>query len=344
MASSFFLLVFILKKSVYLVFLLIGLLVLCSVNVGYASFTVDSSSETFGFQNDSYLGFEDTHVFVTEVDGGSTGQEGSSNSSYPDFWFFQEQGSNSVYGFHVDGATVVVTNFFVGGVLEFTADSDCTVKVYVGVLGTPTYIYGAEGVHDSVLDVATLTVTDAGTVQVLFNVVVDTGGSSGGGGVVVPSESPFFSDSDFVVDDLDLGVVSANSSLSAKLSFTFSGSSYTVQSVSFSEPFQTWFVEQSFASYQYILSGFTQSRGTLDLQFVIPANLAVEDYNGTVTINVLDAFGNMHTSSANVYALAEGAYRSFNLIEWLRNPLSIAGVVILVLISLALIVFFDRRR
>lgn len=53
--------------------------------------TVSSSTSTFGFQDGSYLGFANSMVFVTLADGGVTHQESSTNASYPNFMFFQQQ-------------------------------------------------------------------------------------------------------------------------------------------------------------------------------------------------------------------------------------------------------------
>lgn len=301
-----------------------------------------------GFQNDSYLYFDETKT----CDSTGTYQEDSSNATYPDFMFYQMYGSSAQYGFWVSGCNITITAYFESSVLEFTADDAGTVKVYIGeTLEEPSSVVGASGVFDAVNDIATLTITAAGTVQLLF--VTSTPPPGGGGGATTSEEptvssTPYvypsneYSDNAFSIEGLDLGTIRGNSTAYGTLRFRFSGSSIRLTGISFSEPFESWLVKSNFPSQTFLLTA-GESSGEVVFSFQIPGDVEVTSFEGTVTVTALDAFGVTHSSSANVYALTEGATLSFSV--WLRrNPIFLIPIVGVILGGLCVLVVFTRRR
>jgi hypothetical protein len=361
------------KKSLLVSSLVVCLLLVSAFNSIYpltsALWTVPVGSSV-GFNDGSYLSFSSSMTFLTAVDGGATKQVPSNNASFGNWMFFQQQGSSEVYGFYVSGCSIVVTNYFVDSYLQFTADKIGVVKVYVGTLGTPVIASGqATGTFDGSTFVATISVAAAGSVRINFGGNVPGGGGGGGGGVnptatptATPTASPHPSAStfiyptagptstlaplgglDFQVDAVNLGTIHPNSSVTVNLHFRFSGSAYIIQTVSFSEPFQSWYVANpNLSSLTYILSG-SESSGDVTLAFNIP-DVALQSYGGGITVSALDDFGSLHTSSASISAVAKDSH-GFDIVkEFQNNPLYAIVLVAAVLGGLGCLAYFSKRR
>jgi hypothetical protein len=272
-------------------------------------------------------------------------QTPGTNASYPYFWFYQAQGSNSVYGFYASGCNVTVTNYFVSDFLQFTTDGAGTVEIYTGSSGTPSLITGASGVFDPTLSVAILTVASAGQVQLNFgnNNAPPTGGGSTGGGSNFASTS-----TGFVVDAINLGTIYPNSTVSVSLGFVFAGSSFTLQSLTLSEPFESWLVpNNSFNQYIFIQTTAAETSGNVTLTFNIPAYITASSFSGTITVAAKDAFGVTHTSSAKISAAVSGTTVSgwSDWSSWLRNhPLYVMLIAVVVIAILGVVAVFSKRR
>lgn len=195
----------------------LALLIACLFVPCVGTLTVTEATEGFGFNNEAYLYFRDDYVFATSVDGGLTEQVSGDNASFADWMFFQEQDSDSFYGFYLDGLNATVNSFFVENVLELSVDDAGSVMVWVSDRGEPSRVYGASGVYSSVSEVSTLTVTDAGTVQLVYGVVDDGSGSGGVSGgsssddddlVIIPTVAPTDSSGGVLPSD-DVFVVSS---------------------------------------------------------------------------------------------------------------------------------------
>jgi hypothetical protein len=344
------------KKSLITSLLLLFLLTFASLNYAYESVSaldVSSPDQTFGFQNGSYIGFRDPISFVTPVDGGQTQQIASSNVSYPDFMFFQKQGSNDVYGFWASGVNVTVNSFFASNILEIVCVGAGTVKVQVGPYGAPVSISGSSGVYDTTLKVVVITVTSSATVP-----------GSGGGATPTPAPTssvtpnpsgyptsgptptlPPLGLNDFQVSNLDLGAIQPNSTVTATLHFRFSGSSYTLQALSLPEPFSSWYVPSgNFSSLVYMLNVNGESSGNVALTFEV-GNVTSQSYSGEFSVTAKDAFGAVHTSSGTISAeIASGSGR-FDIVGFFKlHPLYLVLVAVVVIVLLVLLVLFSKRR
>jgi hypothetical protein len=342
--------------SVALLFLLIFVsLNVCLTSLTQATLTVSSSSNRFGFQNGSYLGFRDPITFVTKADGGSTYQEASSNVTYPSFMFLQQQGSNSAYGFYVSGCNVTVNSFFINDILEFVTSGAGTVDIYCGSLGTPISISSATGVYDTVHDVAAITVTSALTVQVVWGIQPTSPPGNGGNPTSTPiigTSTPISTSSGssaFQVSNINLGTITSNSTVTADLHFTYSGSSITLQGLSFAAPFQSWYVSSNYNQRVFILSNVVNS-GDVTLTFQVPANLTVQNYSVGFSVTALDAFGVSHTSTGSISANMNGAANGAWSVPWIINMVKtnilfdvILAVVVLVILGVVA-VFAPKKR
>ena len=339
------------KKPIILSLALLILLTLGTLNTAYGLLSVSSPDQTFGFQNGNYVGFASPMTFATSVDGGGTQQIASSNASFGNWMFFQQQGSDAVYGFFVSGCNVTVTNYFVGenSNLQFTTDGSGIVKVYVGILGLPTIVSsGTSGSFDNTLNVAVLTVV--GAVPVRLDFVGGTG--NGGGGDSNPTPTPFgvtptpkpLGTNDFQIDNLNLGTVQPNSTVTANLHFRFSGSSYTLQSISFQAPFDSWyFPNGNFSSYTYMLNTNGDSSGDVSLWFAV-RNVASQSYSVSFSVVAIDAFGVTHTSSGTINAKVSTSTVFDVKAFFMLHPLYLILVAVLVIVMLVALVLFSKRR
>jgi hypothetical protein len=149
---------------------------------------------------------------------------------------------------------------------------------------------------------------------------------------------------DFQVSNLDLGTVQPNSTVTANLHFRFSGSSYTLESISFQAPFDSWyFPEGNFSTLTYILNANGESSGDATLRFAI-GNVAQQSYSGSFSVTAKDAFGATHISSGTINAGVSTSsifdFKDF----FLQHPLYLILIVVVVIVLLAALVLFSKRR
>ncbi len=213
--------------------------------------------------------------------------------------------------------------------------------------GTGQYNTG-DGTWEWTAGILTINSTYSGTQDILlrFPPYQETGGEPHGGTEPQPTPTPTPtpspssppSDSNFQVLDLNLGSITPNSTVTVKLRFRYSSSPYLVTNITLSEPFRTWLVPSSFQQQLFTL-GAGVNTGEITLQFRIPSNVTLQNYNGTVTLTAQDAFGNMHTSSAGVQASVVSQVPADNSL--LRNLLV---TICLALVSVVTVVALVKRR
>ena len=358
--------------------LVLALIILFAVGTLQSAFALDVSgpTQTFGFQNGSYIGFADATSFVTSVDGGGTQLIPSSNASYPDFMFFQVQGSTDVYGFWASGCNITVTNYFVGdnNNLQFITDGSGVVKVYVENLGLPTIITaGTSGSFDSALHVASLTVVGAVSVRLNFGggdsdgglsnpSPTPTPGGSGGGQStptpVVPTPTPYgttptpipsstptttLGANDFQVSNLDFGTIKPNSTVMVNLHFSFSSSSYNLQTISLPEPFNSWYVQNdNFTYLVYMLNTSGDSSGDVVLTFLV--GNVTGSASDSFSVTALDAFGTTHTSFGTISVVVSDNSRFDVIVFFQIHPLYLILIAVAILVIVIVLSAFTKRK
>jgi hypothetical protein len=176
--------------------------------------------------------------------------------------------------------------------------------------------------------------------------------SIGGGGVTdgtTPTAVPYQTPSvlgavDFQVDNINLGTVNPNSTVTGQLHFRFSGSSYKLQSIIFQEPFNFMYVhDATFTQATYIITSNSQGEDTVNLTFNIPSNIPVQRFTSGFQVIAIDAAGGEHKSNGEITFIVAGATEDFGY--FLRkNPIYILFIAIAILLALVLIVVFSRKR
>ena len=335
------------KKFILVTVLLFSVLLspFIFATVGGGIVDVSSPLTGWGFQNGNYIYFRDAISVNVE-------QIASSNVTYGDWVFVQKVGSNDIYGFYSSGVNVTVNSFFVNDLLEFSGVGAGTVKVQVWTRDKPVLVSGATGIFDATNKIATVTLTSSGTVQLSW--VTSTDGSDG----VVPSDeetpvpTPIYTVNPsispnavgFNIDNIDLGTVEPNSTVSSSLHFTFSGSDVTLQTLTFPEPFKTWYLASGdISSVKYILQPNGEVSGTVQLAFQIPANVTEQHYSGSFSLTCIDAFGAIKTSSATISCdVGEKLTGIQGLIAALKPYWLL--IVLAVIFVIAVLVILSRKR
>jgi len=193
-----------------------------------------------------------------------------------------------------------------------------------------------------------------------FSVSTSSGGGGGGGSTPTPTPAPTTyptvsptqnpqGTNEFHLDDLDLGTVKPNSTLTGTLHFTFSGSSYTLISISVSEPLRSWMPNPSVTPYQlYTLNNGASGSGSYVLTFLVPADADLQTYSSEVTVTALDGFGVTHTSTAAVTAKVSVTEENTNPISeainyLLANPFAIVILIVVLCVAVALLMKTKRK-
>lgn len=321
---------------------------------------VSETTSKFGFNNNSYLGFRDDISFddIRMVEG--------DDSSFPDYVFFIREGATDEYGFYCDNVNVTVNNYFASNVLELdcVASSAGAVYVYVGDKGAPVSRSGGDSVvYSTILKVVTIVVSSPSIVQLSWN-PVDVGGETelpaggGGGGTdttptitptfgPAPSSSPSSSGVTFTVEPIFFGPIEPNITRFVNLRFQYGGSSFTLQSLSLPEPFNSWYVPATnFSSLTYILNTSGSNYGEATILFNLPDDVVVGDYSGTFTLSGRDGFGSIHTSTGTISTQKSSTEESiFSVL--LEKPLYLILIVIAVVAFIFILFLFmgkKRRR
>jgi len=338
-------------------FTVILIIVVSSVNCSLQSNSVsalDVSSPDcgFGFQDGSYIYFRDpiSFEYVEQI--------ASSNVTYGDWVFFQKTGVNERFGFYSTGVNVTVNSFFVGDILELGCVGSGTVKVQVGTRGVPTTVSGTSAVFDQTNRIAVIDVTSSATVQLNWNPNPTTppGGGGGGGGdpTVSPTNQPTSNPSvtpsngnteAFKVSNIDLGEISANSTVTATLHFTYSGSSIHLQSISLPEPFNDWYVQNAnFTSLVYTLNPSGANSDSVNLVFNVP-NVSETAFNGDFSVSAVDAFGAVHTSTGLISSGAATLPHVNGILDLIyANPLIVIVIISVIVIVGLYLLFAPKRR
>jgi len=340
------------KRTIVIGLIIAFLISNFGIAVGYL--TLSDSEETIGFGNGSYIGFRDVTVFATTADGGYTQLMPSSNATYPDYLFLQKQGDNAIYGFYCSGVNVTVNSYFVNDVLELDCVGSGSVKVQTGSRGAPVSVSGASCIFDQVNRIATVSVTSSGVVQLSW------ASSEGPGSVINPTPTPTptvpysspvpfstptyvgppLGEVDFQVATIDLGQVQPNSTVTATLNFRYSGSNYVLQSLYFTEPFNSWYIPSgNLSSLMYILGSGSVNQNSIDIVFYVP-DVPLQKYEGLFNVTAVDAFGALHTCTGNI--VADVSAQGFDLWGFISNPI-VLFVIVVVVVVLVLAAKSKRR-
>lgn len=175
------------------------------------------------------------------------------------------------------------------------------------------------------------------TIELIYEVSSgDSSGSSGSSGSV-PTASPSgnapLGANDFQISNLELGTIQPNSTVTATLHLRYSGSSYTFKELYLSNPFYTWFIQDSVSLTTYVLTNPSESNADVTLTFQIPADVPAEYFEGEIRFTVLDAFGASHTSNAVVSASVEGATKGFDFGELIRDNLLLVIIIVVAVLA-----------
>jgi len=105
-----------------------------------------------------------------------------------------------------------------------------------------------------------------------------------------------------IVDDLDLGVIHLNSNVTVTMNLTFEGSLFSVENITFPEPFHSWYIPNtSSADEIYPINNGSEDSKSIDLLFNIkeenPGN-----YSGSFNVYAADSSGLTYTATAKVNA------------------------------------------
>lgn len=342
-------------KKLLCICLLLSLLV-SPVFGCFGAVYVSEPTNTFGFNNGSYIGFLNDIVF-DDVE-----LKASDDASFPSYVFFTLEGSTAAYGFYCDSVNVTVNNYFGSNVLELAcvASGAGAVYVYVADKGAPVSHSGGDSVvYSTLLKVVTITVSVSGTVQLNWN-PADIGGG-GGGGEITPTITPTFAPSDpdatpaptssvpsgilFEVEPVFFGEVQPNSSVIIPLRFHYSGSSFTLQSLSLPEPFNSWYVPASNFSYlTFVLGSSGASLGEVNLLFNVPSDAVEGSYSGTFTLSARDGFGSIRTSTGVISTEKESIGGTFMFPDLLLHPLYIVLIVLAILTVIFFLILFMRKK
>jgi hypothetical protein len=170
------------------------------------------------------------------------------------------------------------------------------------------------------------------------------GGQQGDTTSPTPTPIPTLGTNDFQVSNLVLGTVHPDSVVTVTLHFRFSGSSYTLQSISLPKPFNSWYVPNgNFSSLVYMLNVNGDSSGDVTLRFAV-GNVTAQSYSGSFSVTALDAFGVTHTSSGTINADVSTSSRFDIKAFFMSNPLYLILVIAVVAVLLACLVLFSKRR
>lgn len=194
-----------------------------------------------------------------------------------------------------------------------------------------------------------------------LNFSVQTGGGGGGGGGSNPTPTPQpttyptytptpgpSSVKTFEVDNLNLGTVKPNTTLTGTLHFEFSGSSYTLISITVTDPVRSWMPNPSITPYQvYTLNNGASGSGDYVLTFMVPADAELQTYNSEVTATALDGFGVTHTSTASLNVKVSES-ESSGIVSWVinyfsSNPIMIVVAVVVFCGVIAVLMMMKRR-
>lgn len=332
------------KKTILLTVLLFTLVIGSSLLVEAGTVDLSSPITGFGFQNGNYIYFRDPISVSVE-------QIASSNSTYGNWVFVQQVGSNEIFGFYASGVDVTVNSFFVNDVLELNCAGSGSVQVQVCARAKPNSISTFTGNWDATNKVATVAVTSSGVTQLSWATVQPTVGPQTGGDpnptastVPIHTISPTQAEN-FGVNDIELGTIQPNSTVTATLYFSYKNSPIALQSITFSSPFNSWYRHDSaFSTVPYILNYAGVNNASVTLTFQIPADVAVEVFRGTFTVSAVDAFGVQMSSSANIHAAVAGAQVENSWWQFFRERPVYIIVGVLVIIALVAITLAASKR
>jgi len=141
----------------------------------------------------------------------------------------------------------------------------------------------------------------------------------------------------FQIDDVDLGSIYPNSSVTATLHLRYNATAYTLKSLAFSEPFQSWFVQGNFSQNAYLPYNGVNGSADFNLTFDIPADIAAGSYSGNISFSADDRISDSgHTSSAKISAAVGGVSQGL-VVAVLIASVAVAAVA-------GLLVYFKKRR
>lgn len=220
-----------------------------------------------------------------------------------------------------------------------------SIKVGGNSYGSTNWVFASSVLSSMIID---FNAYAEPTIEVIYATSSgNTSGSSGGDTIPFtpsPSSAPLGAN-DFQISNLELGTIQPNSTVTATLHLRYSGSSYTFKELYLSNPFYTWFIQDSVSLTTYVLTNPSESNADVTLTFQIPADVPIQNFEGEIRFTVLDAFGTSHTSSAVVSASVEGASEGFDFQVWFRANWWVAVfIVVAVFVVLGLVATKTRRH
>lgn len=331
------------KKLCLFTVLLVTLIIGSSLLVEAGTVDLSSSITGFGFQNGNYIYFRDPISVNVE-------QIASSNSTYGNWVFVQQVGSNEIFGFYASGVDVTVNSFFVNDILELNCVGSGSVQVQVCARAKPNSISTFTGSWDLTNKVATVAVTSSGVTQLSWASAQPTVGPGAGGQDPTPAPTPNHTinptqTETFAVQDVKLGTIKPNSTVTATLHFTYQSSPIVLQSITFTSPFNSWYrPDPALSSTPYILNNVGLNNASITLTFQIPADVEVEVFRGTFTVTAIDAFNVQQSSHANIHATVAGAVEENGWLQFFRERPVYLIVGVLVIIALVAITLAASKR
>lgn len=157
-----------------------------------------------------------------------------------------------------------------------------------------------------------------------------------------PTNSTAPSGVTFQIQNVNFGNVRVNQTGTVTLTFTYSGSPFTIMDITLSSPFNGWISTSNLQAPYY---SQTSGTGQIALPFAIPADVADGAYTGTVQVSALDCFGTMHVSSAKITVTVGESISVTDASDWIRTHLLIVGLGIAAMFAvLGCVAVFSRRR
>ena len=237
-------------------------------------------------------------------------------------------------GFYVEEADTPLSTLSWNGetlTVNFVSTGSGTLVFSCGSYGVPVTVTEMSGAYNTATGVLTGLYSNVASVVVSW-ASSSSGGSGGSGGSSGGSTS-------VTLSSQNLGTVTAGTNQTETLAFSFVGSNFNVESVSFTGSLTQYVTAIN------LPSTFYGSSGQVTVEFNLPAGTAAGSYSLTATLTGLDANGVQHQSTAPIsfsVASEESGYGGFSVpTGWV--PFAVVVAILSVVIVGSLAVLTKRR-